>query len=140
MEKGESDTLPLHFIYRFGWPETVKLVAEIYHSIPVDEKKDCAILTSWYGPAGAIDHFGSEYDLPKAICGRNSYWTWGARDYTGNCIISVGINARLMKQFYNDVRVAAVFTHPYAYDMAVCICRDPKYELDTMWDALKVYM
>jgi hypothetical protein len=139
MEKGESDTLPLHFIYRFGWPEMVELVAEIYHSLHDEEKTDCAILASWYGPAGAIDHFGGRYDLPSAICGRNSYWLWGPRDYTGECIISVGFETEQLKQVYNQVSVAAQFTHPYAYDMTICICRNPKLDMKSLWSMIKVY-
>lgn len=140
MEQDESDLLPLHFIYRFGWPEMVELVAETYHSLPIEDQADeTAILASWYGPAGAIDHFGQKLGLPPSICGRNNYWIWGFREYTGECIISVGFNVEQMKQFYNDVRVAANFIHPYAYNLTICICKDPKFKLEEIWHEVKVY-
>ncbi len=83
MEKGEGDVLPIHFVYRMGWEELTKMVGTVYNGLPQDEMKQCAILGSWYGIAGAIDHFGPAYGLPQAICPRNSYWMWGSRNYSG---------------------------------------------------------
>ncbi|MGA9407729.1 MAG: glycosyltransferase family 39 protein, partial [Bacteroidota bacterium] len=76
MEKGEADVMPLHFVYRLGWKELVDSVATAYSALPQNKKKECAILASWYGIAGAIDHFGPEHGLPNAICPRNNYWIW----------------------------------------------------------------
>ncbi len=139
MENNESENLPIHFVYRFGWEELVSLVSEVYHTLPEKEKADCAIMASWYGPAGAIDYFGPQYGLPQAICAHNNYWIWGYDDYTGERVVTVGINPEYLKQMYNQVKVAAYFEHPYAYNQTICICRELKYPLKDLWPKLKNY-
>ena len=63
LEKGEGDVLPLHFVYRFGWEELVNSIGNAYRVLPQNEKDKCAVLASWYGIAGAIDHFGPKDGL-----------------------------------------------------------------------------
>lgn len=107
MEKGEGDTLPLHFVHRFGWEELVDSVGKVYNTLPKEDKEKCAILTSWYGIAGAVDHFGPRHNLPKAISNHNSYWMWGTRNYSGELILAIGINSRFLNQYFDSVEQVA---------------------------------
>ena len=140
MEKGESKVLPLHFAYRFGWPELVDTVANAYNSLPQNEKRKCAILASWYGIAGAIDHFGPKYNLPNAICPRNNYWIWGPRNYSGEIVLAVGYNKHTLEKYFNNVELVAHFEHPYAYDEDIYLCKKPKITLKLVWPELKVFI
>lgn len=140
MEKGEGDTLPLHYVYRFGWEELVDKVGTVYNALPQDEKKKCAILASWYGIAGAIDHFGYKYDLPNAICPRNSYWIWGTHGYSGEEVLAVGYNADSLKKYFNEVERVAYFENTYAYDVEIYLCKKPKVALDKVWSKIKVFI
>lgn len=140
MEKGESISLPLHFAYRFGWKELVDTVAKAYNTLPREERKKCAILASWYGIAGAIDHYGPRYNLSNAICPRNNYWIWGTQNYTGKIVLAVGYNADYLKKYFNSVEQVAHFHHPYAYDVAIYLCKKPKETLKQMWPELKVFI
>jgi len=140
MEKGESIALPLHFAYRFGWKELVDTVADAYYNLPQEQRKKCAILASWYGIAGAIDHYGQKYKLPDAICPRNNYWIWGTHDYSGEVVLAVGYNSHTLKKYFNSVKQAASFTHQYAYNQIIYLCRKPKKTLKQMWPELKVFI
>ena len=140
MEKGEEDVLPIHFVYRIGWEELVDSVARTYGTLSEDEKKQCAILASWYGPAGAIDHFGPPLGLPDAICPRNNYWLWGPRHYSGTIVLAVGYDAEYLRQFFGSVLFVADIKNPYGYDYALCICRQPKIPFDQMWLRLKRFI
>ena len=137
MEKGEGDVLPIHFVYRMGWEELTDSVASAYHVLPQNEKEKCAILASWYGIAGAIDHFGPGHGLPDAICPRNNYWMWGTRNYSGEVVLAVGYDEHFLGQFFGSVRHISLFKNPYAYDAEIYLCKEPKAPLDRMWPQLK---
>ena len=140
MEKGEGDVLPIHFVYRMGWEELTDSVASEYHALPQNEKEKCAILASWYGIAGAIDHFGPGHGLPDAISSRNNYWLWGTHNYSGEVVLAVGYDAHFLEQFFGSVKRAAVFKNPYSYDAEIYLCKEPKAPLDKMWPQLKRFI
>jgi Dolichyl-phosphate-mannose-protein mannosyltransferase len=140
MEKGEGDTLPLHFVYRFGWEELVDSIGKVYNTLPQEDREKCAILASWYGPAGAVDHFGPKYGLPNAICGRNSYWMWGTRNYSGEVVLAVGFDECNLRNFFKSVEQAGYFKNHYAYDAAIYLCKKPKSSLREMWPHCKSFM
>lgn len=140
MQKGEGDTLPIHFVYRFGWQETVDAVGRAYDALPRDERDKCAILASWYGIAGAIDHFGARHGLPKAICPNNSYWTWGTHGYSGEVVLAVGYGAEFLEEYFQSVQRIARVTNRYAYDVDICLCRRPRVPFGQMWDRLKRFI
>jgi len=140
MQKGEGDTLPIHFVYRFGWEETVDAVERAYDSLPPQGKEKCAILASWYGIAGAIDHFGAEHGLPNAICPNNSYWTWGTHGYSGEEVLAVGYGAEFLREYFDSVERVAHVTNRYAFDIDIYLCRKPKDDLGRMWHRFKRFI
>jgi hypothetical protein len=140
MEKGEGDVMPIHFVYRLGWEELVDSVSTAYNALPQNEKGECAILASWYGIAGAIDHFGPEHGLPNAICPRNNYWMWGPRNYSGDVVLAVGYDAQFLNQFFDSVVRVSYFKNPYAYDAEIYLCKRPRAPLSEMWIRLKRFI
>jgi hypothetical protein len=140
MEKGEGDTLPLHFVYRIGWEELVNSIGKVYNTLPQGDREKCAILGSWYGIAGAVDHFGPKYGLPNAICGRNSYWMWGTRNCSGEVVLAVGFNASFLGKFFDNVEQVAYYKNQYAYDAAIYLCKKPKSSLREMWPHFKSFI
>ncbi|MGD1045045.1 MAG: glycosyltransferase family 39 protein [Bacteroidota bacterium] len=140
MEKGEGDTLPLHFVHRFGWEELVDSIGRVYNALPQGEKEKCAIFAPWYGIAGAVDHFGPKHNLPKAICGRNSYWMWGTHNYSGEEVLAIGFNARHWGKFFNSVEEVAYYKSQYAYDEAIYLCKKPKSSLKEMWPRFREFI
>jgi 4-amino-4-deoxy-L-arabinose transferase-like glycosyltransferase len=140
MEKGEGDVLPLHYVYRLGWEELAVTIGNAYKALPQNERDSCAVLASWYGIAGAIDHYGPKVGLPNAICPRNSYWLWGTRNYSGNIVLAVGYSANYLKKIFNSVEKVAHFDQKYAYGEDVYLCKMPKTVLKEMWPQLKHFI
>jgi hypothetical protein len=140
MEKGEGDVLPLHFVFRLGWKELVDTVGVAYDALPQGERDSCAVLASWYGIAGAIDHFGPKVGLPNAICPRNNYWLWGRRNYSMKVVLAVGYGAGYLRRFFNTVERVAAFDQRYAYGVEIFLCRNPKYPVNETWQRLKRFI
>src|ERR1700733_12376991 len=49
---------------QFGWPEMAHEVADIYNSLPPEERAQTGIWAGNYGEAGAINLFGPQHGLP----------------------------------------------------------------------------
>ncbi|HEX8773530.1 MAG TPA: glycosyltransferase family 39 protein [Pyrinomonadaceae bacterium] len=142
-EKLTMGKLPQHYADMFGWEEMVKVVAEVYHSLPPDERAKCAIYARNFGEAGAIDLFGAKYGLPKAIGKHQNYFLWGPRDYTGEVLITVGERLSDVRKVYAEAEQAATFTHeyvmPYENNLPIYICRRPRAPLREIWPEVKCY-
>jgi hypothetical protein len=54
------------------------------------------ILIGNYGQAGAIDFYGQELELPKAISGHQNYYYWGLRGYTGEVVLLIGMRPEVL--------------------------------------------
>ncbi|HUN89420.1 MAG TPA: hypothetical protein VMU28_11545, partial [Terriglobales bacterium] len=79
-----SSPLPQYFSDQFGWPEMVATVAQVYNSLPPEDRVHGGILAGNYGEAGAIDFFGPKYGLPQSISAHQNYYYWGYRDYSSD--------------------------------------------------------
>ena len=95
----ERVALPQHYADQFGWNEIVQKTAEVWKTIPPDERKDCGIFGQDYGQAGAIDFLGPQYGLPPALSGHQSWWLWGPRGYSGNCLIVLDDSRERLERF-----------------------------------------
>ena len=144
IERHERVALPQHFADRFGWKEITETVAGVYSKLPEGEKAKCAILARNYGEAGAIDYFGPELGLPKAICGHNSYGLWGTRNYLGEIVITVGFRKERLEELFGSVELAATAGNPYAMayeaNLLIFICRNPVAPLRKLWPSLVFYI
>jgi 4-amino-4-deoxy-L-arabinose transferase-like glycosyltransferase len=79
-----------NFAEQIGWPELTIEVARIYHALPAEERAHTAIFANNYGEAGAIDLYGPQYGLPRAISPVNSYWYRGYDDPAPQTVIVLG--------------------------------------------------
>lgn len=129
--------LPQHFADMFGWEELVALIAGVYDSLPEEEKAGCVILADNYGNAGAVDLFGKDYGLPRAISTHNNYHLWGPGEYSGGVVIAVGIDEQELRALFDEVTLAATFTHPYCMpsenNKPICVCRGLHVDLEKAW-------
>lgn len=142
-EKLKLAELPQVYADMFGWEEMTRVVAGVYDSLPTEERGRCAIFARNYGEAGAIDFFGPRYGLPKSIAGHQNYFLWGPRDYTGECVITVGEKLEDVQKAFDQIEQAATFTHPYVLphenNQPVFVCRKPKRPLKEIWPQVKCY-
>jgi len=135
-----GETLPQYYADEFPWPGMVEAVARVYHSLTPEEQQRTAIFGSNYGQAAAIDFFGPQYGLPKAISGHQNYSLWGPRHYTGDIVILLGGLENEAREQFESVTVAATLNNPYAYryeNRPILLCRGLKWNLQAEWSRVK---
>lgn len=135
-----GETLPQYYADEFPWPGLVAEVARVYHSLTPEEQKRTAIFGTNYGQAAAVDFFGPQYGLPKAISGHQNYFLWGPRHYTGEIVILLGEEEDAAREHFESVTIAATLNNPYAYryeNRPVLLCRGLKWDLQSGWPQVK---
>jgi hypothetical protein len=135
--------LPQWYADQFGWEEIVAETAVAWNRLSPDERQDeaCGIFAQDYGQAGAIDFLGRGYGLPRSISGHQTWFLWGPRGYSGNCLIVLDDNRERLEQLFDHVEyVGQSADNPYALEkqIDVFICRGAKFgTLAQIWPKLK---
>jgi len=132
--------LPQHYADQFGWREMVATVNVAYEKLTPQERPGCGIFAQDYGQAGAIDFFGRQYGLPPALSGHQSYFLWGPRGYSGNCLIVLDDRREVLEGLFENVEYVGTSDNPYALEreIPVFICRGAKFgSLAEIWPKLK---
>jgi uncharacterized membrane protein len=139
-EVAHEGVLPQIYGDQFGWQEMTAKVAEVFNSLPPEERAKTAIFANNYGEAGAIDFFGGRYGLPKAISPHQSYFLWGHRGYTGEVMIILGDEREDAEKLCQSVEAAAEVNHPYSMNeekYKILVCRGLREPLPEVWHKLK---
>ena len=138
--KAERDApveLPQLYADMFGWDNLGRAVANVYYSLPANERANCAIIAGNYGEAGAIDYYGGKLGLPKPISGHNSHYDWGTRGYSGQCVILVGERSQDLSKLFGEATLVAKVSSRYAtlaeQNVPIYICRKPSAPLAELW-------
>ncbi len=133
--------LPQWYADQFGWQEIVDETAVAWNRIPVEDRKDCGIFAQDYGQAGAIDFLGRRYGLPRSLSGHQTWFLWGPRGYSGNCMIVLDDSRENLERLLDHVEyVGQSADNPYALEkqIAVYICHGAKFgTLTQLWPNLK---
>ena len=141
-EHQRNGPLPQWFADEFGWEEMVQKIAEVYNSLPPQERAHTAIFSNGWGEAVAVDFLGPKYGLPKAISPHNQYWLWGPRDYTGDTVIVLRSSGRGDREHFASVEDMGAVQHPYSRRdewFHIWLCRGLKGNLQEVWPKLKHY-
>jgi hypothetical protein len=136
----ESAQLPQSYADQFGWEELAAKTAEAWARLSPEERADCGIYAQNYGQAGAIDFFGRRYGLPRALSGHQTYYLWGPRGYSGNCMIVIDDDKETLDRLFNYVELVGTSDNPYALErnLTVWICKGSKFgTLTQLWPKLK---
>jgi 4-amino-4-deoxy-L-arabinose transferase-like glycosyltransferase len=134
-----ASPLPQYYSDELGWQQMTEAVARAYDRLPFGLRSVTAIFAQNYGEAGAIDFFGAKYNLPKAICGHQSYYLWGPRQYTGISMIVLGDNRAHLEKYFRQVILEGRFGQPYALEHGpIWVCTQPRgWTLKQIWPQLK---
>ena len=73
-----------------GWPTYVREIANVYASLPAQQRRTTVVLASNYGEAGAVDHYGPADGLPAVYSGHMAYWYWGPPPGSTTTAVAVG--------------------------------------------------
>jgi hypothetical protein len=134
-----------------GWPELVRTVSDVWHSLPSDERRHAVIFTADYGEAGAINELGGKYGLPRAVSGQNNFWWWGPGNPRATTVVAVAPGPKdthhydsYLHRFFADVENVARFDNHARVDNEerggrVYICRRPLQPWGQMWPRLQHY-
>ncbi len=140
--QGES-RMPTAFQDMFGWEEMVATVAEAYHALPHEDRAVAAVSANNYGQAAAIDLFGEDHGLPKAVSTHNAYWYWGPRDYTGEVFLTVGVRPQALSGAFESGVLVGTVDNPYVVwyetDQPIILWRDMKIPLRDAWPRMKLF-
>jgi hypothetical protein len=141
-ERDSTAEMPQNYADMMGWANLAGSVARVYRTLPENERSGCAILAGNYGEAGAIDYYGPALGLPKVVSGHNSYFYWGPRAYSGECVILFGEGSAGFKNYFEDVQIAATVSNPLGMpseqSLPIYVCRKPQAPLATLWPHFKL--
>jgi hypothetical protein len=134
--------LPQHYADQFGWHEIVSEVVAAWNRVPPAERPDCGIFAQDYGQAGSIDWYGPAYGLPPSLSGHQTWFLWGPRGYSGNCLIVLDDSRQRLEALFTDVEfVGNSPDNPYALEknIPIYICHGKKWtgSLAWLWPNLK---
>lgn len=125
-----------------AWPTFVSEIAGVYSSLSPEQRKSSIILTSNYGEAGAVDHFGGAFGLPSAYSGHNAFWYWGPPPESATEAIAVGFGRSLLEGICGELTLAArLNNHLQVKDQEqgapVWICTDLLGSWSQLWPKLR---
>ncbi len=141
LENRVASAMPQFFADRFGWPEMVRTVAEVYSALPAEQRARTAVFATDVGQGGAIDYYGPRLGLPKAIGGHQNFWYWGPRGYDGDSVLVLGDRRQVLESKFEVVIPKAEIGHPYAMrqeHFTLFLCQKPKgWRISADWPLLK---
>lgn len=140
-EREPLGPLPQVYADMIGWREMTSQVAGVFHKLPAEQQSRCVVVAGNYGEAAAVDYYGREFGLPKALSGHNNYFLWGPRGYSGECVILFGDRAEQLKLLFGEVERAATIVRPYSMpaedNLPIYVCRRPRAPLPKLWPAFR---
>jgi hypothetical protein len=102
----------------FGWDEMTEKVAKAYNSLTPEQQKNTQIFADNYGEAGALHHFGKQYNLPDAVSLSSSFTLWAPDDLNAHYIIYVddqdGGNIKTFASYLESYTKIGEVESPYA--------------------------
>ncbi|MDB5159340.1 MAG: hypothetical protein JWR50_4047 [Mucilaginibacter sp.] len=110
----------------FGWKELTEKVAHTYQSLTPEQQRHTVIYADNYGLAGALHHFGKQYNLPEPVSLNSSFALWAPDKIDAQYIIYVNATrywdaSEVFKPMVeNCVKVDSI-TNPYAVEKGTAI-------------------
>jgi 4-amino-4-deoxy-L-arabinose transferase-like glycosyltransferase len=128
------------FRAEFGWQEMVQEVARIRDSLTPEERAHLGILADDTGEAGAINLYGAQYGLPRAISGINSNWQRGYGNPPPQTLIVVGETRQSADRHFESCRLAGhlwnrygIKTDEMGWGPDIFVCGPPRLGWPEFW-------
>jgi 4-amino-4-deoxy-L-arabinose transferase-like glycosyltransferase len=141
-----NNSLTGDFREQFGWRELVQEVAKIRDALTPEERAHLGIIGTNYGEAGAINLYGPEYGLPRAISGVNSFWYRGYGDPPPLTVIVIGLSRKYMEETFGACRLAGHTGNRYGVKNEetvehpdIWVCGPPKQGWPEFWKDFRYY-
>lgn len=133
------------FTEQIGWPEMIQTVAGIYKGLPEEEKARAGIFTGENDEAAALNLYGPEYGLPKAISGSDTFWLRGYGNPPPETLIIVGFSQEGVNSVFEQCEIAGTITNPYGVENDlrdppnIFVCRGSRLPWPELWNRVKRY-
>ena len=126
-----------------GWHELIEQIADVYETMPPDQRAATVIFTGSYGEAGAVDVLGPSAGLPPAVSGHNNYWLWGPPTRHGP-VIGVGHVEDSLRVICPSLAQVGTVSNPYGVEneelgQPLWLCVEPSGQLADIWDQVRHY-
>jgi hypothetical protein len=127
---------------QIGWQAYVRQVADVYRSLPADDRARSVVITANYGEAGAIDRYGPAYGLPDVYSGHNELGAYGPPPESATVAIIVTAGDPMRTGTFGSCAVAATLDNGVDVDneeqgATVSVCRDRKVPWASAWSRFK---
>jgi 4-amino-4-deoxy-L-arabinose transferase-like glycosyltransferase len=141
-------TSKLHDQFReqIGWQDLTEHVAQIFSSLPAEERARTGILAGNYGEGGALNLYGPVMGLPHAMAGTNSFWYRGYDPREPQTVIVVGLEKEEAEANFTSCAVAAKNTNRFGveneesrYHPDIYLCRGLKGSWADFWKKFRRY-
>ncbi len=123
----------------------IATVGEIYVELPESEKEQAGILAGENDEAAALNLYGGEFGLPKAISASDSFWLRGYGNPPPETLIVVGYSSADVNLIFEQCQVAGTVTNLYGVENDlrdppnIYVCLGPRLPWDELWDRLQRY-
>lgn len=134
-EDGRIHRLPQDYADMLGWREIARLVAEAKDLTAPDEP--VVIYGDNYGQAAAVDHYGPQWNLPRAISFADTYRLWLPEKLNAQTLIYINDEPGPdLVELFEDIRLVGRVENPLARERGtgVYLCRNSRRDLGVFWD------
>jgi len=120
------------------WATTMNELKSVYDSLSKDEKQGCLIWGKHYAQAGAVNLFGTSYNIPKAYSYHGSFYSWAPKGQMPNTTIALSYQVgNFFSQYFEDVKLVKTIYNPYSDNeeelyQRIYICKKPLQNFDKM--------
>jgi Dolichyl-phosphate-mannose-protein mannosyltransferase len=129
-----------------GWPELVETVAHVRDSLPPESRARLGILGTNYGEAGAVNLYGPQYELPRAISGVNSFWYRGYGNPPAQVVIILGLPREVVEEKFTACELAAhtwnhfgIANEETVQHPDIFVCHEPRETWPEFWKDFRYY-
>ena len=128
-----------------GWKRVVRQLGDIAATLSPAERPRVVVYTGDYGAAGAVDLYGHDFGLSRAVSGHNNYWWWGPpRGADGATVIAVSLPASYLRTVFDQVLPAGKVDTGFGVwseerGAPIFICRGQRSTWAAAWPAAKHY-
>jgi 4-amino-4-deoxy-L-arabinose transferase-like glycosyltransferase len=135
-----------NYTEEIGWPELTRTVADVYRSLPPDDRAKAGIIVGNYGEAGAINIYGPQYGLPSVISGTNSLWYRTYPKSEPQTLIVIGFDDDEIKDLFQTCSLAAHNQKPFGvlneetrYHPDIYLCHNLRQSWPEFWKEFRRY-